>query len=77
MQNLAPLGVSVSQRGQGIDGLSGTVVQAAGGADGQKPWYLSLIRANGMVCQDSRPAQVSRKSMRRLHMLERMRRAGR
>jgi len=34
-------------------------VRAAGGASGQKSRHLSLIRANGMVCQYSRPAQVS------------------
>jgi hypothetical protein len=59
MQNLAPSGVSASQHGQRIDGLSGTVVRAVGGVHGQKPWYLSLMRAPGMVCQYSRPAQVS------------------
>jgi hypothetical protein len=59
MQNLAPAGVSASQRGQRIDGLSCPAVRAAGGASGQKSRHLSLIRANGMVRQDSRPAQVS------------------
>jgi hypothetical protein len=59
MQNLAPSGVSASQCGQRIDRLSCTVVRAVGGAFGQETRYLSLIRAHGMLCQYSRPAQVS------------------
>jgi hypothetical protein len=59
MQNLAPSGVSASQCGQRIDGLSCTVMRAAGSAYGQKPRHLSLIRVNGMVCQYSRRALVS------------------
>jgi len=59
MQNLALSGVSAWQCGQRMDGLSGMAVRAARGASGQKPWHLSLIRANGMVCHYPRPAQVS------------------
>jgi hypothetical protein len=59
MQNFIPSGVSASQRGQRIDRLSCTAVRAAGGTSGLKPRYQSVIHANGMVCQYSRPTQVS------------------
>jgi hypothetical protein len=77
IRNFVPSGVSASQREQRIDGPSGTVVRAVGGAYGQNLRHLSLIRANRLVCQSSRPTQCQANSMRRLLMLERMRRADR